>query len=390
MSAWRAPAQAGARLGRAEAVEPMWAEAERGGSRAEVGEERRESGATFLVTCAAGWEREAREELRQALPGAAAEQLFVRGDLLVRTTLSREEALAQLQQAETTVVGRVVPIVGEARVGQSAESLASAGEGCRELIAMKPGERFVVRARRRGTHQWTSTQLKQVVAHALEEATGATGDYLAENPDWVVQLEVFQSRVFVGFGRAEEFLQKEVLRRRRYPPGERPVSRAEHKLREAVEAFGIPVSPDWRVLDMGSAPGGWAAYLAGKVGEVVAVDRAELAPQVLELANVRHCRQDIEEFLGTYGGEPFDMVTNDMNIDPDRSATFMVEAARLLRAGGWGVMTVKYVSRRRSELREVAERILMQAYDQMRFRRLRHNRLEVTVCMRRKGIELSP
>jgi hypothetical protein len=52
-------------------------------------------------------------------------------------------------------------------------------------------------------------------------------------------------------------------------------------------------------------------------------------------------------------------------------------------------MTVKYVSRRRRELREEAESILTQAYEDIHFRRLRHNRLEVTVCMRRKAAEVS-
>jgi 23S rRNA C2498 (ribose-2'-O)-methylase RlmM len=283
----------------------------------------------------------------------------------------------------------VVPIVAESAVGQLAVSLAPAAHDCARLVPVKRGECFVVRAHRRGTHQWTSTQLKQAVARAIEGATGATGDYLAEKPDWVVQLEVFQSRVFVGFGRPGEFLQKEVSRRRRYPPGERPVSRAQHKLREAVEAFGIRLSPDWRVLDMGSAPGGWASYLAREVREVVAVDQAELAQEVAELPNIRHHREHIEEFFATYAGEPFDMVTNDMNVDPGRSASLMLEAARLLRPGGWAVMTVKYVSRRRRELREEAEGLLARSYDGIRFRRLRHNRLEVTVAMRRKQAEVS-
>jgi tRNA(Ser,Leu) C12 N-acetylase TAN1/23S rRNA U2552 (ribose-2'-O)-methylase RlmE/FtsJ len=354
-----------------------------------VGEPRRGEGARFLVTCAAGWEREAREELRQALCGAHVEHLFLRGDLLLRAPFPKEEAVARLSQAETTVVSRVVPIVGELPVGQSGESLAAVAEACAELVPVKGGECFVVRAHRRGTHQWTSTQLKQAVARAIEGATGATGDYLAEKPDWVVQLEVFQGRIFVGFGRPEEFLQKEVSRRRRYLPGERPVSRAQHKLREAVAAFGIPLSLDWRVLDMGSAPGGWASYLAREVREVVAVDPAELAEEVRGLPSIRHHRQHIEEFLASYAGEPFDMVTNDMNVAPDRSARLMVEAVRLLRPGGWAVMTVKYVSRRRRELREEAERSLAQAYEQIHFRRLRHNRLEVTVAMRRKQAEVS-
>jgi len=340
---------------------------------------------TFLVTCAAGWEGEAGRELRKALPGASVRRLFLRGTLLVTTALSRAEVLTRLAGYETKVVARVVPLVGELAVTDEAESLRPMARRCAGLVAMGPADTFVVQARRRGRHHFTSTQLKQAVARALEEATGATGDYDTDRPDWVVQLEVFQSRVFVGLGRPEDFLQKQVSRHRLYARGTRPLNRAQHKIREAVESFSIPLEPAWRALDIGSAPGGWAAYLAGSVGEVVAVDPAELAPEVVALANVHHYRLSVEEFLAGYEGEPFDLVTNDINVEPELSAPVMVEAARLLRPGGWGVMTVKYTSRRRRQHRQEAEKVLGQGYEDLRFRRLPHNRMEVTVVMRRHG-----
>ena len=339
---------------------------------------------TFLITCAGGWEREAREEVRRALPGARVEQLFLRGVLVARVPMARQEALDRLARAQTTLVNRVVPVVGELEVGQAEASLPEVARGCAGLVAMGPGERFVVRARRRGTHQFNSTQLKQAVARALEEATGAVGDYLAEHPHWVVQLEVFQNRVLVGWGRPEEFLHKAAGSRRRYGPGERPVSRAQHKIREAVERFSIPLGAEWRVLDLGSAPGGWAAWLAPRVAEVVAVDPAEVAPQVLARGNVRHRRQRAEDFLLEYEGEPFDLLTNDMNVEPEVSARLLVQAARLLVPDGWALMTVKYTSRRRREHREQAERLLGEAYREVRFGRVPHNRREVTAVMRRR------
>jgi len=340
---------------------------------------------TFLITCAAGWEREAREEVHRTLPGAHVEQLFLRGVLLARVPMGRREALNRLAQARTDLLNRVVPVVGELKVGETEESVEEVARGCVGLVTMRRGERFVVRARRRGTHRFTSTQLKQAVARALEEATGAVGDYLSERPDWVVQLEVLQDRVFVGWGRPEEFLHKRAGSRPRYGPGERPVSRAQHKIREAVERFSIPLGADWRVLDLGSAPGGWVAWLAGRVAEVVAVDPADLAPQVRGLGNVRHCRQRAEDFLREYGGEPFHFLTNDMNVEPELSARLMVQAARLLVPEGWALMTVKYTSRRRREHRERVAGLLRDAYEGIRFARLPHNRREVTVVMRRRA-----
>jgi len=114
------------------------------------------------------------------------------------------------------------------------------------------------------------------------------------------------------------------------------------------------------------------------------VDPAELAPEVLALANVVHHRTRLEEFLANYSGTPFDLLTNDMNVEPELSAALMVQAARLLRPGAWALMTVKYTSRRRRQHREAAASILAQGYRDLRFRRLPHNRREVTVLMRRE------
>jgi 23S rRNA C2498 (ribose-2'-O)-methylase RlmM len=52
------------------------------------------------------------------------------------------------------------------------------------------------------------------------------------------------------------------------------VNRAEYKLKEAVEAFGIDLSMHKIALDIGAAPGGWSHYLLQHGMKVVAVDNA--------------------------------------------------------------------------------------------------------------------
>jgi 23S rRNA (cytidine2498-2'-O)-methyltransferase len=85
-----------------------------------------------------------------------------------------------------------------------------------------------------------------------------------------------------------------------YPDGEIPFvenktgppSRAYLKLweilcREHGKSFSTKTA-----IDLGAAPGGWTWLLAQCFEQVVAVDKAELAPSVLKMKNVRHLRQD--------------------------------------------------------------------------------------------------
>ncbi len=65
-----------------------------------------------------------------------------------------------------------------------------------------------------------------------------------------------------------------------------PPSRAYLKLWETFARLRRQPGPGERCLDLGAAPGGWTWLLARLGAEVTAVDRAPLAPEVDELANV--------------------------------------------------------------------------------------------------------
>ncbi|MFP4636661.1 MAG: SAM-dependent methyltransferase [Nitriliruptoraceae bacterium] len=65
-----------------------------------------------------------------------------------------------------------------------------------------------------------------------------------------------------------------------------PPSRAYLKLWEAFARLRRQPGPGQRCLDLGAAPGGWTWLLARTGAEVTAVDRAPLATEVEQLANV--------------------------------------------------------------------------------------------------------
>lgn len=96
-----------------------------------------------------------------------------------------------------------------------------------------------------------------------------------------------------------------------------PPSRAYLKLWEALTLAGVRPAPGERVLDLGSAPGGWTWALAALGAEVVSVDKAPLDPRVAALPNVEHRTESAFALRpATFG--PVDWVFSDVICYPPR------------------------------------------------------------------------
>lgn len=127
-------------------------------------------------------------------------------------------------------------------------------------------------------------------------------------------------------------------------------SRAVYKLEEIDHKASL-FRPGQRVIDLGSAPGGWSQYVAGVVGDkgvVVASDilAMEPVPGVDFVCGDFREERVLAEILERFGGEPADLVISDMApnmsgmdaIDQPR-AMYLVELAldlarQTLRPGG--------------------------------------------------------
>lgn len=159
------------------------------------------------------------------------------------------------------------------------------------------------------------------------------------------------------------------------------VSRAEFKLLEAIELFGVQVREHGVALDLGASPGGWTRVLRHLGQYVTAVDPGELDPRVGEDNGVRHKRMTAEEYLRT---EPdrFDLIVNDMRMDARDSARLMVAYAPHLYPHGAAVMTIKLPEEQREPVIEQALKTLRGAFEITGARQLFHNRSEITVALR--------
>ncbi len=336
------------------------------------------AGSSFIVTVPSGFEPEAKKEIQNLIPDSKIRIMFFKGNLLVKSRLEEAEAVRKLRDSETLYVGRVFPVSAKVAVTTEKESILKLYEPIEGKL--KPEDSFAVRCQRRGTHDFSSQDVERSLGLRLEESSGATVDL--RSPRKVVVVQIFQNAAYVGVTDSENLVVKPIRVSRKYAKGERPFTRAEHKIREAIEAFNVEVKPDYEVLDLGAAPGGWTKVLAGTARRVVAVDPAALEPEVEKLPNVLHLRCRAEGIPNGTG--LFDLVTNDMNLAPDESAKIMVAVAPLLRKGGFAVMTVKYVTRDRRGHVEEALRILEARYSNFMVKRLPHNRFETTLIMQKK------
>jgi len=332
----------------------------------------------YLATSSAGFEIEAKKEILRLVPNAEVHSLFFKGNLLIKCP-SSTDLISILKENETRYVGSITPVNKAIKISKKKSDLKRVYDEILNLNMLKKGERFVVCCKRRGKHEFTSRDVEREIGGLLEESLGAIVDL--KNPAKIVTIQIFQDIAFIGVIRADEVLKKEIKIFRKYKCGERPLTRAEHKLREAIRIFNIEIKPNFRVLDLGAAPGGWTKILAGLVDHVISVDPADLDPSVKSLPNITHLKCKAEDIPRNIG--PFDLIVNDMNIEPLKSAKIMVKLADLLKKDSVALMTVKFITRNRKKHVSDAIDTLKAKYKDFKVRRLPHNRYETTIYMRR-------
>jgi 23S rRNA (cytidine2498-2'-O)-methyltransferase len=160
------------------------------------------------------------------------------------------------------------------------------------------------------------------------------------------------------------------------PPGQ--ISRSEFKLEELFRTTDLRPPKDGLALDLGASPGGWTRILRGHGLEVIAVDPADLDRRLRHDPGIRHVRATAAPYLAQTR-ERFDIVVNDMRMEPAMSVGLMLDAAKHLAPGGMMILTLK-LSRHGAvrTVREALERL--DAVVDIRFaRQMHHNRDEVTI-----------
>jgi 23S rRNA (cytidine2498-2'-O)-methyltransferase len=159
------------------------------------------------------------------------------------------------------------------------------------------------------------------------------------------------------------------------------ISRSEFKLEELFRTTDLKPPEHGRALDLGASPGGWTRILRGYGLDVVAVDPADLDPRIANDRQVRHVRTTAGAYLAE-SEERYDMVVNDMRMDPAMSVGLMLQAAKLLVPGGMLILTLKLSPHGAARAVHNALARLDDAVEVVLVRQLHHNRNEITIVAR--------
>jgi 23S rRNA (cytidine2498-2'-O)-methyltransferase len=153
-------------------------------------------------------------------------------------------------------------------------------------------------------------------------------------------------------------------------------SRAARKLEEALGWFGIAPGPTETCADLGAAPGGWTWCLLRRRARVIAVDPANLAPDLVQQRGLVHLRTSAFQFVPE---EPLDWLFCDLAWRP-------LEVAQLLAKWGrrrWArflIANLKLPMKKKAAMVEQCRGIVAAGgWRQVRCRQLYHDRDEVTL-----------
>lgn len=257
---------------------------------------------------------------------------------------------------------------------------ALCAELARTLIGdTAPGKRIAVQSRVKSGVSLESRDVKAAVDAVLAQAVHTP---VIKHPESIVSFVFTSDKLYAGFSRAADNLTDWNGGAVHYSQSGGVLSRAGHKLEEAIEVFGIDLGGLKLALDLGAAPGGFTRHLLSRGFKVTAVDTAEMDASLRNHPDVVVYRDNA--FGLQFRPGAFDIITCDISWDALRTARFLARLSPALVPGGVLVMTVKFMGASPLKTIRAAAEVLGEAYTLVKARQLWHNREEATFYLTRK------
>ncbi|AEF97026.1 THUMP domain-containing protein [Methanotorris igneus] len=294
---------------------------------------------TLLVTTQPGFEGYLKEELKTLSIKKIIKYTMFRGLLKVLSESPYEtiEAIKK-EKDKFKFLMRAVPLEVECP-----SDLESIKENTifllkRKLLKNKliTGKSFVVRCNRRGKHKYTSEEVERFIGKEVLKSFDLKVDL--KNYDFKINIEILQDTAYISIfdDNFNEFRHEENIKKSKYLKRyiERPLNRSERKMRELVERYPNIFDVDV-VIDIGSAPGGWAKVLAENAKVVYAIDTGELKIKKDNIIHIKKRAEDVEDL------PQCQLLTNDTNLYPEESALLTVKLSKFLEENGYIIHTIK-------------------------------------------------
>ncbi len=348
----------------------------------------------YILTASADFLDAAVREVRRAAPKLRWMGKMGTEMVLVGSSKDMAALHSALLQNAPIFLRHIVP--AQQRVplsGERADDLEALARAAMAIVGeglLEKEDRFSVQARvvsAPGSERpYSPYAIADAIAPRVVEATGATMD--VRHPEIVVSVLATAEEGFVGISPVEFNRSDWAGGERRFRREAGQLSRAEFKLLEALDLFGVALPQQGDALDLGAAPGGWTRLLRLAGLRVTAVDPAALDPSVVRDGRVEHVRRYAEEWLAAAvaAGQKYDVVLNDIRMDARDAARLMVQAAPLLHRDAFALLTLKLpgVDAPGMDAVAIAHQALAELgtrYRTVRARQLFHNRNEVMVLL---------
>ena len=355
-----------------------------------------------ILTCDSSSVDLAEHEMLAAAPGAVQLDELGEGVLLFDAQIPFAHLAEQWRLAPPIFVRHIAPVQAIVPIGGHAGDPAFLARSLPPLLpALDAALRASVQSRLLADAPYKPFDINTLLSGAMIEEPGLTLDVRAPEQivslvcaalhRWLPEPSLVAGGANLGKGKrlvalaglslASENLSNWAGGMRRFAREEGQVSRAEFKLLEAFEVFGIELPARGVALDLGAAPGGWTRVLRQRDQYVTAIDPGELDARLADDRGIRHLAITAEHYFQD-GPDRFDVIVNDMRMDARDSARLMVSFAPAIYSHGWALMTLKLPEHDRQPVLDQAFAILRRAYQIAGARQLFHNRSEITVYLR--------
>lgn len=334
----------------------------------------------YIITYFPAFKKNAYKEIENAGGKAVAEL-----ERNISIVDSPDNLIMRLCESDPIFVRHIMPVSAEGNItNEQLSDCERILEAAKEICPIKRGGYFAVQCRiLNGLAEYSAKDIEVFVGTYFDEFGGIPvfSDTEVLNEDFdVISIFVYENVFYIGFSPVSENLNSHSDEYRILSRTGREISRAENKLKEAIAKFKIEIKGEGYALDIGASPGGWTKVLADYGFKVYAVDPGNLKECLNGHPNITHFKDRIENVTLD---KQFEIIVNDMNIDPTDTAEMMCRLAPRLVDNGLAIVTLKlpFADADRS-IREATE-ILRQKYDIMSIKNLTHNRSEVTALIRK-------
>ena len=310
---------------------------------------------------------------------------------LISAAAAPDALLRRVTDTRPVFVYALFPVLFHTKYSSTAELAIEIAK------TIEKGRSFRIEVVRESSAAEGSAKTLEVELGTAIEGMGYAADL--KSPKEVRVVVIIGSRVIAAGGSADTLIDTTADYSRWGQRHTGLLNRAEMKIIEAFGLLGIDVPIGTQCIDIGAAPGGWTRFLAKKGASVFAIDAAEMDYQMLENectvvnhnepisgdARIVHLKMGFEEAIGMLSGKRFGFAAIDMNISPMESAAAASRISALMEPGAPLLMTLKLCRPSDVGKMESIEDSLKGAYEGFIFRKLPHNRQEITMLAHRKS-----